>query len=48
MKPSLKGRNDLRSSVEALDYNSMTSIQKELLSAIDVAFGIVHVIFFNT
>ena len=38
IKPSLKGNNNVNSSIEVLDYNSIDNIRKVLLSAVDWIF----------
>ena len=47
IKPSLKGNNNLNSSIEVLDYNSIDNIQKILLSAVDWIFEGAQKMFFN-
>ena len=47
LNPSLKERNNVNLTIEALDSRSMTSIRKELLGVVDVFFVIAHAIFFN-
>ena len=47
IKPSLKGNNNFNATIEALDSNSMASIQKILLGAVGWIFEGAQKMFFS-